>query len=133
MIDALVSGKLHADPQQRTSKAGRPYTTATIRAGAGDDSLFIRVTAFDPDVQAALLALKAGDSCALAGSLKPTAWIKDGEARAGADLIAAQCMTLYQLKKRRAADEPQARPERRPQRQQDIGPQDWPDETGGFR
>lgn len=133
MIDALISGKLHEAPQQRTSKAGKPFVTAKVRASAGEaESLFVNVIAFEAEAQRALLALAAGDSLALVGSLKPGAWIdSEGNARPQLDMVAQQVLTLYSLKKRRAAgeDQPQARPARRPQRQQDdIGPQDWPGE-----
>ena len=31
MIDVLIQGRLHAAPQQRTSKAGKPYCTVCSR------------------------------------------------------------------------------------------------------
>jgi hypothetical protein len=31
-VEALVSGVLQAKPQQRTTKAGKPFATATVRA-----------------------------------------------------------------------------------------------------
>ena len=35
MIDVLIQGRLHAAPQQRTSKNGKPFATAKlIAAGA---------------------------------------------------------------------------------------------------
>ena len=34
MIDVLIQGRLHAAPQQRTSKAGKPYCTARLIAAA---------------------------------------------------------------------------------------------------
>ena len=35
---ALISGQLFRAPEQRTSKAGKPFVTATIRAKDGDAS-----------------------------------------------------------------------------------------------
>ncbi|WP_325168928.1 hypothetical protein [Melaminivora jejuensis] len=71
-IDALISGKLHARPESRTSKNGKPFATAKLRAAAGDgDSLFVNVIAFEQAAVAALLALDAGDSLAVAGSVTP--------------------------------------------------------------
>ena len=32
MIDVLIQGRLHAAPQQRTSKAGKPFATAKLAA-----------------------------------------------------------------------------------------------------
>ena len=66
-IDALIAGKLHARPEARTSKNGKPFATAKMRAAAGDgDSLFVNVIAFEQAAVSALLALDAGDSIAIA-------------------------------------------------------------------
>ena len=91
-IEALILGKLHARAEQRTSKTGRPFITAKVRAAAGEtESVFINVVAFSETAGAALLALDAGDAVALAGTLKPGAWIdREGNARPSLDLVAAQ-------------------------------------------
>lgn len=104
-IEALILGKLHQRAEQRTSKTGRPFVTAKARAAAGDgDSLFVNVIAFDDTACAALLALDAGDSLALAGTLKPDAWTdREGNARPSLDMVAAQVLTVYGLKKKREA------------------------------
>ena len=48
MIDALIAGKLFGQPTERTSKTGKPYAVAKVRAAAGDgESLFVNVIAFD--------------------------------------------------------------------------------------
>lgn len=137
MIEALITGKLHQRAEERTSKGGKPFVTAKVRAAAGEaESLFVNVVAFSESAGAALLALDAGDSLALAGTLKPGAWIdREGNARPSLDLVAAQVLTLYGLKRRRAAagaePEPQQHaPQARQQRQHDpegFGPQDWPE------
>lgn len=94
MIDGLISGKLHGTALERTSKAGKPFTTAKLKAATHEgESLFINLLAFDATAQAALLALGDGDAVAVAvaGSIKPTAWQdKDGNTRTGLDVIAAQ-------------------------------------------
>jgi len=75
MIDALIAGKLHSHPEQRTGKNGQPYATAKVRATGGDgESLFVNVIAFETYTVTALLALDAGDSIALAGSITPKVW-----------------------------------------------------------
>ena len=105
MIEAIITGKLHQRAEERTSKGGRPFVTAKVRAAVGEaEGVFVNVVAFSESACAALLALEAGDSLALAGTLKPSAWIdRDGNARPSLDLVAAQVMTLYGLKRRRAA------------------------------
>ena len=81
MIDGLVGGKLYGQPTQRTSKTGKPFAIAKVRAAGGDgEALFVNVIAFDADPCAALLAFNDGDSVALAGTLTPKAWL-DREAR----------------------------------------------------
>lgn len=56
MIESLISGKLHGNPQQRTSKAGKPFVTAKMRVSTGEEQgQFVNVTAFSDSVQAALL------------------------------------------------------------------------------
>ena len=114
-IEALILGKLHQRAEQRTSKAGRPFVTAKARAAAGDgEPVFVNVVAFGDTACAALLALEAGDSVALAGTLKAGAWIdREGAARPNLDLVADRVLTVYALKKKReataqAGDRPQA-------------------------
>jgi len=108
MIDGLIAGKVYGQPQQRTGKSGKRFTTAKIRAATGNgESMFVNVIAFDTAAQAAMLTLGDGDSAALAGSLTPTAWTdKEGQPRPSLDMIAASVMTPYQLAKRRKAAEP---------------------------
>lgn len=112
MIDVLIQGRLHAAPQQRTSKAGKPYCTARLIAAAGDgESLFVNVIAFDAAAVSALLALAAGDALALAGTATPRAYIKDGEPRASLDVTAQQVLSAYHVTRKRSAVQPAA-PER---------------------
>lgn len=136
MIEALITGKLHQQAEERTSKGGKLFVTAKVRTAAGEaESLFVNVVAFSESACAALLALAAGDSLALAGTLKPGAWIdRDGNARPSLDLVAAQVMTLYGLKRRRAAAGSDAmvspmvagETAHRQRDPEDFGPQDWP-------
>lgn len=104
-IEALILGKLHQRPEERTGKTGRAFVTAKVMAAAGDaGGVFVNVVAFSDTVCRALLALDAGDSLALAGTLKPGAWIdRDGNAKPQLDLVAAQVLTTYGLKKKRDA------------------------------
>lgn len=102
MIEALVSGKLHAQPTQKIARTGNPYVTARVRAHAGDSDVFINVIAFSPAACEALLALREGDAVALAGT--PKAWIdKDGTARPALDLVASQALSAYHVARKRKA------------------------------
>lgn len=84
MIEALVSGKLHGQPAQKTGRTGTLFVVAKVRAHAGDADVFVNVIAFSQAACEALLALGDGDAVALAGSLTPKAWIdREGPACAG--------------------------------------------------
>lgn len=108
MIDALIQGRLHAAPQQRTSKTGKPFVTAKLIASAGDaEGVFVNVIAFDAAAVQALLALDAGDSVSLAGTATPHAYLKDGEARASLDVTAQQVMSAYHVTCKRTAMQPE--------------------------
>jgi single-stranded DNA-binding protein len=116
MIDALIAGKLHGAPTQRTGKNGGTFTTAKVRVPTGEDATFCNVIAFDQDAQAALLALGSGEAVALAGSLKFATWTdKSGATRPSLDLVASKALTQYSITKRRngmvtVRDEAPARP-----------------------
>lgn len=125
MIEALVSGKLYGQATQKTARSGNPFTTAKVRVPTtGDESIFCNVIAFSDSAQAALLALGDGDAVALAGTLKPGVWVDQrGQARPSLDMTAAQVLTVYHLKRRRAAvaqddDSASPQPEARPRFQQ---------------
>lgn len=132
-IEALILGKLHAKPEQRTAKTGRPFATAKVRAALAEgESVFVNVIAFDAAACAALLALDAGDSVALGGAIKPGAWFdKEGNARPSLDMVAARVLTTYELKRRRDAAQSgangTARPPTPPQRRDefDVGRDEW--------
>lgn len=114
MIEALVTGKLHGAPQQRTGKSGKPFTVCKLRVPTGEEATFCNVIAFDDATQAALLALGDGEVVALAGSLKAGVWqAKDGTARASLDLTASAALTTHHIRRKRQAMQPeQAAPER---------------------
>ena len=56
-IEALILGKLHQQPEQRTSgNTGRAFVTAKVRAAAGDEAgVFVNVVAFSDSACKALL------------------------------------------------------------------------------
>ena len=137
-IDALIAGKLHARPETRTSKNGKPFATAKMRAAAGDgDSLFVNVIAFEQAAVAALLALDAGDSLAVAGSLTLKVWTdKEGTARPALDVVAHEVLTAYHVSRKRSAmQRPQQEGEgsARPGRQKDEAWRAMAPAPGGHR
>ena len=105
MIDALIAGKVFGQPRTMTSKAGKPFATAKVRAAAGEsEALFVNVIAFDADTVATLLALSDGDSVALAGSLSPKVWTdREDNSRPAVDLVAHKLLTAYHVTRKRNA------------------------------
>lgn len=106
MIDALIQGKLLKDPEARQTKAGKPYATARMRVPTTNpaETIFVSVVAFDPEAVAALLALGAGDSVSVAGSLKVGVWTdSQGNAKPQADIVADRVLSVYTIRKQRAA------------------------------
>jgi hypothetical protein len=100
MIDALISGKIFAKPQQRTGQSGKPFATCKVRVPTGgEDAVFVSVIAFDKPVITALLALDAGDSVSLSGVLTPKVW----QGKPALDLVAHGVMTAYHVTRKRKA------------------------------
>ena len=104
MLSVLCSGTLINDPKQRTTAAGKPYVTASLRVPAEDsDAMLVSVIAFAADAVAALLALSRGDSCAIAGRAKLSSWEKAGEQKHGLSVTADRVLTVYAANKARKA------------------------------
>ncbi|MGF6601436.1 single-stranded DNA-binding protein [Paraburkholderia sp. GAS448] len=107
MVDALIAGRLHGKPQQRTASngSGKTFVTATLRCGTGDgEAVFVSVIAFSDRVKATLLGLDDNDSVALCGSLTVGLWTPaDGEPRPQVKLTATSALSPYHVTKRRAA------------------------------
>jgi single-stranded DNA-binding protein len=120
MIDAIVAGKLFGSPEAKTAKTGRAFTTAKVRAATAEsESIFVSVIAFSDTAQAALQALGDGDAVSLAGTITPKAWTdRQGQTRAGLDMVAAQVMTAYSVSRKRKAMQPDQGEAQAPRRQQ---------------
>ena len=96
---AIVTGSLFKAPEQRTSKTGRPYGTATIRTKDGEASQFWRVTAFSESAQAELMRLDDGDALAVQGSFKAELYRPDGgETKLSLSIVADHVLALRQPK-----------------------------------
>jgi single-stranded DNA-binding protein len=101
---AVVTGSLFKTPEKRTSKAGKPFVTATIRAKDGDASQWWRVTAFSEGVQTELMRLADGDAVSVQGSFKAELYQPDGgEPKVSLSIIADRVLALRQPPKERKA------------------------------
>ncbi|MCI1711862.1 MAG: hypothetical protein LKM39_17150 [Chiayiivirga sp.] len=105
MIDALMSGRLTADPKSGTSKNGKQFVTARVMVDiGGEERIGVSLIAFSESACAALLALNTGDSAALAGEFTPTQWTdKEGNTRLGGDLKVHGVLTAYHVRRKRNA------------------------------
>src|SRR5688572_28500704 len=102
MIDALIGGRLHGKPQQRTGQSGRPFTTAKLIAASGNgESLLVSVVAFADHVQSALLALDAGDSVAVAGPMTAKAFLREGQPKPSLDIVAQSVLSPFHVTRKR--------------------------------
>jgi single-stranded DNA-binding protein len=112
-ITALITGKLIADPEVRTSdrSGGKPYTLARVAAATDEGSALVSVVAFGTTGEQ-LAALAKGDTVALTGKAKPTAWQgrSDEGLRAGLSLVADNLLTAYHLRRKRQAMQAAGRP-----------------------
>jgi single-stranded DNA-binding protein len=102
-ITTLITGRLIADPERRTSASGKSFTAARLSAGTDDESVLCSVIAFGTTAEQ-LAALAKGDTLAITGRAKPKAWTdREGALKAGLDVVADQVLTAYHLRRKRAA------------------------------
>ena len=89
MLSILANGTLIADPVEQRSANDKPFATCTIRVPCDDgEPMLVSVVSCKADVVAALLALRRGNACAIAGRATLTSWEKDGEKRHGLSVVA---------------------------------------------
>ncbi|RTL90803.1 MAG: single-stranded DNA-binding protein [Hyphomicrobiales bacterium] len=118
----LVSGVLFKAPERRTSKAGKPFVTATIKCREGDAATFWRLTVFSESCQEELLLLTEGDARAAQGSMKAELFQPEGgAARVSLSMIADQVLPARAIRKRKDDDrQPEPESKASPAR-----PADW--------
>jgi hypothetical protein len=106
----IVTGALFKAPEQRTSKAGKPFAIATLRVKDGEASQWWKIVAFSESIQAELLRLSEGDALAVQGPFKAELYSKDGgEPKISLSVVADRVLALRQPPKERTASAPQRR------------------------
>ena len=101
-----MCGQLFREPEQRTSKAGKPFVTATIRAKDGEAAQWWKVLAFAETARAELMRLTDGDALSVQGALQAETYEKDGATRLSLSVVADQVLALRQP---RRATEPRCK------------------------
>jgi len=107
MIDALITGKLIKDCQLKTSQNGKPYCNFLMSVHVGDPENIVMSGIAFGETADRIAKLGKGDAIAVAGSLKPTEWTDKAtnETRHGLSIIVSNVLSVYDIKKRRKADE----------------------------
>jgi len=76
-----------AEPEVKTSAAGKPWAALSVVVGDSDDSQWVRLVVFGD--KATSLSLANGDKVYVEGSLKIESWTaKDGKERSGLKVAA---------------------------------------------
>ncbi len=104
MIDALISGKLFRDTELRQSAKNTPFCNFMLTVQI-DDPVPVIVSGIAFNEAAEKIArLKKGDAVAVTGSLKPNQWQDktSGETKHGLSLTVSDCLSVYDIKKRKA-------------------------------
>jgi hypothetical protein len=101
---ALVSGRLWGEPEQKLSKAGKPFAVAKLREGSGDGAVWWSVVAFSEDVCEELLALRDGEALAISGPFRCEIFEKEGRARIAHRIVAERLISARKPKKRQPED-----------------------------
>ncbi len=100
-IRALVIGTLHGEPKLCTSKQGRAYATAKMKADGKDGAVcWCSVIVFDEEQAERLAGLNSGDSVAVSGSASMSIW-KD---KVWFELKADGVLPLKKSKRKRRPD-----------------------------
>ncbi len=104
----LVSGAIFRVPEARTSKAGKPFWSATIKTKGDDAATWWKIIAFSESAGAALLRLSDGDAVSVQGSLKVETYERDGVTKVSLTCIADAVLPLRAAPKERKAQVPNA-------------------------
>jgi single-stranded DNA-binding protein len=90
VIRALATGKLSTDPQQRTSRNGKPFAFARLSVANGEEGhVSCSVITFQDEAVARLMQLRAGASVAAAGTLTVKIFTRnDGSVIPSLDMVA---------------------------------------------
>jgi single-stranded DNA-binding protein len=93
---ALISGVIFRAPVQKISKAGKPFTSCTVKAGSDDNAGgdFWSVLIFSESAQLEMLRLEIGDAVSVRGKLKIEIFEKDGQARISRSIFADAALGL---------------------------------------
>jgi single-stranded DNA-binding protein len=96
-VFALVTGTIFRPPIQKISKAGKPFTTCTVKAGSDDSGGgdFWNVLIFSESAQLEMLRLEIGDAVAVRGKMEIKTYVaSDGQTKIGRSIFADAALGL---------------------------------------
>jgi single-stranded DNA-binding protein len=104
-VAVLISGSIFKAPEERMSKAGRRFVSATIKVGGESGTgEFWACLAFSDSTQAELLRLGIGDTLSAQGSAKIELYTaNDGKTKISRTVFADHVLALRQPPKERKA------------------------------
>lgn len=90
----LINGVLFKAPEQRMSKAGKPFVSATLKVKDGDATAWWKLLVFSETAGAELMRLGDGDAVSAQGVLKVEPYDKDGATRINLTCFANAVLAL---------------------------------------
>ena len=102
---ALITGAIFKPPEQRISKAGKPFVVTTIRVVDGNISDYWQILAFAETAQADLMRLELGDRLSAQGKLQVERYTgRDGQQKISRTLLTDHILALRQPRSKRHAE-----------------------------
>ena len=101
---AIVSGSIHKAPEERVSKAGKPFATFKLRENVNGSTRWWSAIAFDAAAITAVLAMKDGEPISISGEINAEIWTPEAssEPRLSWKITADAILTARQQKRGRA-------------------------------
>ena len=103
-VVALITGAIFKPPEQRISKAGKPFVLTTVRVVDGNISGYWQILAFAETAQADLMRLELGDRLSAQGKLVEPYTGKDGQQKISRTLLTDHVLALRQPRSKRHAE-----------------------------
>jgi single-strand DNA-binding protein len=104
-IESAFIGRVGAEPELRTSGAGKPWARFTVAVGNDDDTQWVQVAVFGETAEHLASSLHKGDRVYVEGRLKLNRWEKDGAERSGLSVAAWKAEKLGAIGRNKPARE----------------------------
>jgi single-strand DNA-binding protein len=112
-IECAFIGRAGADPELRTSQAGKPWLRFNVAVGQEDAIQWVQVACFGERAEQLAGIIQKGDRIYVEGSVKLNTWVgKEGEQRSGLSVAAWKAEKLGQIGRNRppATKQPNSAP-----------------------